>query len=699
MKLFPLDKTGAAVLLSAALPLSVFAEHAQMEEVLVRDHELGTSLQVEQSLTPGGVSVLDSASLMERNTGNLADALRYIPGVWSTSTSGSDSIFFSSRGSNLDATNYDMNGIKLLQDGLPVTTADGNNHNRIIDPLASRYASIARGANALKYGASTLGGAIDFVTPTARNSDAKQLFLGFGSFGQKQARLTLGSVLSESVDGLVTLEKKQRDGYRDHNESARKGVYANLGWQLSENIESRFFFTYIKNDQELAGALTTAEFDADPNQAGATAESGNFQVDVRTRRFANKTTFTLSDDSKLEVGAYRENQHLFHPIVDKVLVDFDGPGPDQPVEVFSLLIDTKHQDQGVVLRYSHTLGDHSILAGVNWGENKVEGGNYRNDRGLRNGLTTIVDNSAESLEAFVMDRWQFSERWTLVYGVQAISTERDVRNTTVSSGVLRNPSEDYNSINPRVGAIYQWSDDIEVFGNLSKLYEAPTNFELEDEISASGATLDAMQGQVLEVGSRGRHEFGHDNFWRWDVSLYYALIQDEILSQDDPSAPGTSVTSNVDDTVHAGIEALIDASFAISHTARIEPLVSVTVNEFSFDGDATYGDNRFPAAPKYVVHGEIMYRHDNGFYAGPTFDVVDERYADFSNSFTIDSYTLLGFRLGVNREAWQVYFDIRNITDEEYVSVHSVVDTVAADSAIFNAGEPPSAYAGFVFRF
>ena len=224
-----------------------------------------------------------------------------------------------------------MNGIKLLQDGLPVTTADGNNHNRIIDPLASRYASIARGANALKYGASTLGGAIDFVTPTARNSDTKQLFLGFGSFGQKQARLTLGSVLSESVDGLVTLEKKQRDGYRDHNESEREGLYANLGWRVNDNIESRFFFTYIKNDQELAGALTTAEFDADPNQAGATAESGNFQVDVRTRRFANKTTFTLSDDSKLEVGAYRENQHLFHPIVDKVLVDFDGPALTNPL--------------------------------------------------------------------------------------------------------------------------------------------------------------------------------------------------------------------------------------------------------------------------------------------------------------------------------------------------------------------------------
>lgn len=684
--------------LLAVLPVGAFADHAakQMEEMLVQGQELKSTLQAEQVLTPGGVSILDSASLMERNTANLSDALRYIPGVWSMSTSGSDSIFFSSRGSNLDATNYDMNGIKLLQDGLPVTTADGNNHNRVIDPLASRYATIARGANALKYGASTLGGAIDFVTPTARNTEKNEFFVGAGSFGQQQLRLTLSSVLSESLDGLVTVEKKQRDGYRDHNESEREGVYANLGWQLSDNIESRFFFTYIANDEELAGALTEAELAADPDQAGATAESGNFQVDVDTRRFANKTTFTLSESSSIEVGIYQENQHLYHPIVDKVLVDFDGDGP---VEVFSLLIDTDHQDRGAMLRYKHSMGEHAILAGINWGENKVEGGNYRNDGGFRNGLTTVVDNSAESLEIFVMDRWQFSERWTLVYGVQSISTERDVRNTTVSSGALRNPSADYDSINPRAGVIYQLSDSIDVFANVSKLYEAPTNFELEDEASATSATLDPMQGQVFEVGSRGRYEFTSGGFWRWDVSLYYALIQDEILSQDDPSAPGTSLTSNVDDTVHAGIEALIDASFAVSHTARIEPLLSITFNEFSFDGDASYGDNSFPAAPSYVIHGEIVYRHDNGFYAGPTFDIVDERYADFSNSYTIDGYNLLGFRLGLNREAWQVYLDIRNITGEDYVSVHSVVDTVAANSAIFNAGEPRSAYAGFVFRF
>ena len=80
------------------------------------------------------MTLVDGADLYERKVTNLADVLRYVPGVWAESVSGSDELFFSSRGSNLDATAYDKNGIKLLQDGLPVTAADGNNHNRVLDP-------------------------------------------------------------------------------------------------------------------------------------------------------------------------------------------------------------------------------------------------------------------------------------------------------------------------------------------------------------------------------------------------------------------------------------------------------------------------------------------------------------------------------------------------------------------------------------
>jgi iron complex outermembrane receptor protein len=162
------------------------------------------ALESEIDLTAGAVTLVDGDDLRERNTSSLADLLRYVPGVWAESSSGTDAMFFSSRGSNLDATNYDANGIALLQDGLPVTTADGNNHNRVLDPLSARFATIARGANALKYGATTLGGAIDFSSPTARNSDPFEVFLNGGSNGQLIARGTVGEVFSDTLDALLT---------------------------------------------------------------------------------------------------------------------------------------------------------------------------------------------------------------------------------------------------------------------------------------------------------------------------------------------------------------------------------------------------------------------------------------------------------------------------------------------------------------
>jgi iron complex outermembrane recepter protein len=66
--------------------------------------------------------------------------LCYVPGVYFESYNGNDDVFYSSRGSNLDATDYDKNGVKSLQDGKPVSAADGNDHNRAQRKLAKRPA-------------------------------------------------------------------------------------------------------------------------------------------------------------------------------------------------------------------------------------------------------------------------------------------------------------------------------------------------------------------------------------------------------------------------------------------------------------------------------------------------------------------------------------------------------------------------------
>ena len=88
----------------------------------------------------------------------------------------------------------------------------------------------------------------------------------------------------------MTVEGRQFDGYRDHSDQERWGLYANAGWQPSTATNVQLFATYVHNDLRLPGALTRAEVDVDPDQASAAALDGNYGKVVKTARVAAKTT-------------------------------------------------------------------------------------------------------------------------------------------------------------------------------------------------------------------------------------------------------------------------------------------------------------------------------------------------------------------------------------------------------------------------
>ncbi|HLT92729.1 MAG TPA: TonB-dependent receptor [Woeseiaceae bacterium] len=691
-----------ALTLPAAAAGSALGDHGSVDRIVV----VGTQPDIETARReaasiPGGVELVDLEAFRDRSVSSLADVLRYVPGVWATSDSGSDAMFFSSRGSNLDATDYDMNGIKLLEDGLPVTTADGNNHNRVVDPLNAHHVTFARGANALEHGASTLGGAANFVLLTARHADPLALSVDAGSFGQARARVTAAKVADSGLDGLVTLEHRRWDGYRDHSAQRRTGVYGNLGWQLSENVATRFYGAWIDNDQELPGALSRAEIAADRDRASAAAVRGDYRLDVATWRFANRTSWQIDGSRSLDFGFSFEEQSLFHPIVDRIFVDFDGPGPAEPVEVFSLLVDTDQRNAAAMLRYRHHVGAHELTLGANYVKTGLEGGHYRNLGGRHNGLTTRIDNDATLLEAFVTDHWALGDRFTLVLAAQLASAGRDVRNLDAATGALRHLAGDYESFNPRLGLLYDIGEDATLYANVSRLFEPPTNYELEDNVAGGDATLAAMKGTVVEIGTRGTLEPGIAGSWSWDLSLYWARIENEILSIDDPAAPGTSLSTNVDDTVHAGLEAVVRGRVPLGSAPDrfLEPLLSLTINRFRFEGDPHYGDNTLPAAPEYALRGEILYRGARGFYAGPTFELVGDRWADFANGYRIDGHALAGLRGGWSGERWSFWLEVRNLFDERWIASHDVRDIAATDAAILYPGEPRSVYAGLRRRW
>ena len=690
----PLSKLAVACLL--AMSAQAYAEHGtlSLEQIEVTAEAIAPGNfgieadKQEIGQTPGGVSLIDIEQLTEGQVASFEDALRYVPGVWAVSPTGTDSVFLSSRGSNLDAIDYDTNGVKLLQDGLPVTAADGNNHNRFIDPLSAKYAVFARGANAMKYGASTLGGAVNFISQTAYDVSPLTLSISGGSHGERLTRMTAAQVFNENVDGLVTIENKHWDGYRDHSKHTRTGIYANAGVRLSDNVSTRFYFTKLDSDEELAGGLTRAQVRDDREQAGTNngRDAGHFQLDVDTWRLANKTTWDIDNNRRFEFGVSYEEQELFHPIVAG--------------QFFSLLIDNRQRNLGTMARYHHKVGNHDWLIGVNYGVTWVDGGNYFQSGGVKGAKQQVNDNDADTLELVVLDRWQFADDWTLVAGAQAVKANREVRGTDSNSGAVEQVEDDYNSINPRLGIIYQLNQNTSLYTNLSRLYEPPTTYQLDDGTTASNDALDAMEGEVFEVGSRGHQAITDNSQWGWDISAYYAKLDNEILSVENPQQPGRFLTSNAEDTIHAGIEALLSADIALTENRhhRLTPLVSLTWNRFRFDDDDSFGENTLPAAPKFSMKGEMLYRHKNGFYFGPTVDYVGERYADFANSYKIDDYTLFGLKSGWSNQNFKVFAEVRNLFERDYIASSSVRAVASESDAILNPGAPLSAYIGIEYQ-
>ena len=100
--------------------------------------------------------------------------------------------------------------------------------------------------------------------------------------------------------------------------------------------------------------------------------------------------------------------------------------------------------------------------------------------------------------------------------------------------------------------------------------------------------------------------------------------------------------------------------------------------------------------PKHLVIAEALYHHPNGFFAGPNLEWSPEAYfADNANSLAVDSYAVVGLRVGYeSKDGWTAYLEGRNLTDERYISTAAVAGTASPTSQLFNPGNGRSVYVG-----
>lgn len=132
------------------------------------------------------------------------------------------------RGSGISQA-FAVKGLRYLRYGLPISEADGDFHSQAIEPLTLRHIEIYRGANALEYGATNLGGAVNLVTHTGYTADPLKLRLEAGNDGHLRPQISGGQVLDQGWDYYASVSGSYLDGFRDQSETDSTRVYGNLG--------------------------------------------------------------------------------------------------------------------------------------------------------------------------------------------------------------------------------------------------------------------------------------------------------------------------------------------------------------------------------------------------------------------------------------------------------------------------------------
>lgn len=627
--------------------------------------------------TPGGVAIVSAEDYKNNSVAStIKDVLGYVPGVFAQPKWGDDTRL-SIRGSSLSR-NFHLRGVQLYMDSIPINTSDGYGDFQEIDPTAYKYVEVYKGANALQFGANSLGGAINFVTPTGRDAKVNSAGIDMGAFGYRRFQGSVGGA-NGPWDAFFTASNQSAEGFRDHSYGHSTRASGNIGYQFSPDFETRFYINANDIRQRIPGSVTRASALTSPETAAAGNVINDQQRNIDSGRIANKTTIRFGATT-VEFGAFAVDRHLMHPIfqwLDYQYKDYGGFG--------------KVTDDRIIGGFRNRL-----VAGVNVVNGEIDNKQYQNIGGYKGALLSSSLDKSKNTSVYVENSFYFLPNVAAIGGTQFLYATRD---RTARSGATSSGSTEFNLWSPKAGLLWDIDPTWQAFANISRSAEVPSFGEGSAMVGIPFYLIRPQTATTYEIGTRGKRPD-----LTWELTGYRAEIKNELQCLTTIATPGSCNVINADRTVHQGIEAGLGVAVLKNiFTPDADKLwinLAYTYNDFRFDNDATFGNNQLPGAPRHFLRAEALYKHANGFYIGPNIEWVPQAYyVDNANSFTTQAYAIWGLKAGVDDGKYSIYLEARNIANTAYIASTSIARNANATSALFEPGTGRAVYAGMKVRW
>ena len=627
----------AALAIASASATPAFAEGTADPTIIVTGHVEADAAEARVRATPGGADVVRHEDYADRTVVSLRDTLAFSPGVYTQPRFGQE-VRISIRGSGLSR-GFHMRGLTLLQDGIPINLADDNGDFQELEPIFFDHLEVYRGANALRFGSGTLGGAINGVTPTGDTAKGIYARVDAGSFDLLRGLVSAGFG-DERASAWGAISADTHDGDREHAQRSSLRGHVNVQLKISDTITTRFYGSANHIEQELPGALTE-------DVALTRPKAGNFandqQRNIDSIRLQNRTSVELGS-TNLQFGVFLNSKQLFHPIFQ--------------------VIDQKSQDYGAFARLEREEGPLAFTLGGEVRRGTTRARQFLNVNGRRGALTFDADQDALTANLYGEVRFRPVERLTLIAGgIYADGWRKRRVNLSISRS--EDGRAEYDAFSPKFGLLFEPQPDIQVYANYSRSAEFPGFGEVFQTVSGVSTFVGAIRPQrawTAELGTRGKA-----GPLTWDVSLYRATLKGELLQYD--VGVNTSIpvsTFNAERTLHQGVE----AGLTLDAAEWLRLRQTWQYSDFRFRNDAVYGDNRLPVVPRHVLRSEIRIG-GAALHVAPNLEWVPQgAFADYDNTHRTRGYALLGLSAGATLTGGiDVFLDARNLTGKKAVGL------------------------------
>ena len=579
---------------------------------------------------------------------------------------------------------FGIRGIKIIVDGIPETTPDGQGQVDNLNIGIVQNIEVIRGPASSLYGNAS-GGVISVNTVSDFTKDYVNAGLTFGSFNFQQYQITSGFKI-KNTKFILHGNRSSGDGYRDHSRFENNNFNGRIFHDINEKAKINFLINYANSPEaEDPGGIDLASVENDRKQAREQNIIFNAGEEISQFKFGANFKYTYNKNRHFSTYAFYSSRDFFGRL------PFESSG----------IVDLSRE-------YLGTGGNYYFAFPIKNGLNKIRAGydmaTQSDNRQRFNNLNGTADstslNQLESfsngavflVDQFIIGNWLFSAG--LRYDWNKINVQDHLKADGNGSG-----ERNLQNWNPSIGVSYEIKKDHFIFASFSTSFETPSLNELSaNPVSPNGFNpLDPQQAKNYELGMKGIIK----NKIKYELTTFHIDTESELVPFELDSFPGQIFYQNIGSGNRNGIELAVNYpilekwNFSAHYTFS-----DFTYQKFELNDSVNYNGNALPGIPKHFGSATLQYINKNGLHGRLQARYMGELFTNDMNTISDDAYLLLNLNIGYSlkkeRLTFIPFFGINNILNTSY---NDNIRINAFGNRYFEPGPGLNLYGGIRFQF